>query len=291
MKSGIDVLAEAVASRRALLFVGAGVSNEIGLPPWKTLVEHMAEALGLTADELESQAVSHQTLAEYYRIRMGSIGPLRSWMDRRWNVPEEAIRKSRLHELIVALDFPRIYTTNYDRNLEIAYQCQDRPYHRIANARDLAAASDDVTQIIKFHGDFDDDASLVLAESDYFRRLNFDSPLDTKFRADALGRTVLFIGYSMTDINIRLLLHKIWQTWSGSGYEADRPQSFVFMPRANEVQDAVLAQWGITVVPGGGGDPGSALTSFLEELLERRDALRQQDKTKPRKGNHNAQAD
>jgi hypothetical protein len=47
----------------------------------------------------------------------------------------------------------------------------------------------------------------VLTETDFLNRLSFDSPLDIKLHADALGRTVLFIGYSMTDPNIRLLLH------------------------------------------------------------------------------------
>ena len=43
------------------------------------------------------------------------------------------------------------------------------------------------------------------------------APAD-EFRADALGRTNLFIGYSMSDPNIRLLLHSIWQTWEKSGH-------------------------------------------------------------------------
>src|SRR3954463_15916107 len=92
-----------------------------------------------------------------------------------------------------------------------------------------------ITQIVKFHGDFDDDGSLVITETDYFNRLAFDAPLDVKFRSDALGKTVLFIGYSMTDLNIRLLLHKLWRTWQVSGYERDRPKSFVFMARGNRL--------------------------------------------------------
>lgn len=270
MSDDLDVLADALRGRKAILFVGAGVSISVGLPSWDVLIEHMIESLELSEDELDGRSVSHQTLAEYYRLRMGSIGPLRSWMDRQWKVSEESVRKSRLHQLIVDLDFPRIYTTNYDRTLEIAYQSRQRPYHRIANARDLAAAPEGATQIIKFHGDFDDDDSLVLAESDYFRRLAFDSPLDTKFHSDALGHTLLFIGYSMTDINIRLLLHRIWQAWIAAGHEADRPRSFVFMPRPNRIQQAVLSRWGITPITGSGTDPEHSLTEFLSQLLERR---------------------
>src|SRR5205085_1237171 len=191
----------------------------------------------------------------------GNIGSLRSWMDRHWKVSEEQVRTSKIHELIVALEFPIIYTTNYDRNLEVAFEIHDRPFVKVANARDVAKTIEGVTQIVKFHGDFDDDESLVIAETDYFNRLSFDTPLDIKFRADALGRTILFIGYSMSDMNIRLLLHSLWQTWRQSGYENNRPKSFVFMTRSDPVQQAVLAQWGITTMIGEGKDPEQALTT------------------------------
>lgn len=272
MQSLMDELVTSIRERRAILFVGAGVSMSVGLPSWQMLIEHMAKDLDLDEDVVASPNVTYQMLAEYYRLRHGSIGPLRSWMDRNWKVSHEKVEASRVHDLIVALDFPIIYTTNYDRNLEVAFDVHERPYVKVANARDVAKSTGDATQIVKFHGDFDDDASLVLAETDYFDRLSFDSPLDIKFRADALGRTVLFIGYSMSDMNIRLLLHRLWHTWKQSGYEHDRPRSFVYMARANPVQEAVLARWGITVLGGGGDDPEEALCAFLAELREKVEA-------------------
>jgi hypothetical protein len=266
----MDDLVAAIRARRAILFVGAGVSMSVGLPSWRALVGHMAEELGLAADVLDAGEITYQTLAEYYRLQAGSIGPLRSWMDRQWHVSRKQVEHSLIHNLIVELDFPIIYTTNYDRNLEVAFQIHGKPYDRIANARDIASARDSTTQIVKFHGDFDDDASLVLAESDYFNRLSFDSPLDVKFRADALGRTILFIGYSMSDINIRLLLHRLWQSWARSGHDRDRPRSFVFMTQSNPIQDAVLGNWGLTVLHGDGQDPGTSLSEFLQVLKDRR---------------------
>jgi hypothetical protein len=266
--SEIDELARAIRRRSAVLFVGAGVSMSVGLPSWQSLVQHMAEELNLPREIVDNGDVTYQTLAEFYRLQAGSIGPLRSWMDRQWHVSRETVEQSRLHKLIVELNFPVIYTTNYDRNLELAFDIHGCSYNRIANARDIAAAKSSATQIVKFHGDFDDDASLVLAETDYFNRLSFDSPLDVKFRADALGSTILFVGYSMSDVNIRLLLHRLWQTWAQSGYERDRPRSFVFMPAASVVQEAVLGNWGITMLHGQVDEPSEALTLFLDRLLQ-----------------------
>lgn len=176
MLSPIEELARSVRERRAILFVGAGVSMSVGLPSWRKLIDHLVEDLGIDDGIIAPSDVSYQTLAEFYRLKRGTIGPLRSWMDRNWSVSHEKVRRSEIHRLIVALDFPIIYTTNYDRNLEVAFEVHSRDYVKVANAKDIAKASNGVTQIVKYHGDFDDDSSLILAETDYFDRLSFDSP-------------------------------------------------------------------------------------------------------------------
>jgi hypothetical protein len=260
-------LAQRIAERRAILFVGAGVSMNVGLPSWRKLTEHMVDELSPDRSLITRPDLSYQTIAEYYRLSQGSIVSLSRWLDREWNVCRDRIAASAIHEMIVSLEFPIIYTTNYDRNLETAFELHGRPYIKVTNAHDVARASGEVTQIIKFHGDFDEPESLVLAESDHFDRLSFDSPLDVKFRSDALGLTVLFIGYSMSDMNIRLLLYRLWRTWSNSGFEKERPPSFIFMPCPNPVQEAVLGHWGISMLSGDDDDPGMALQGFLELLL------------------------
>ncbi|HEV2559258.1 MAG TPA: SIR2 family protein [Microvirga sp.] len=267
-------LVNAIRSRQAILFAGAGVSMTVGLPSWRTLIQHIADEMNLDPETVSSPELNYLTLAEFYRIRQGSIGSLRSWMDRNWSIDEEALRQSRVHQLICELDFPIIYTTNFDRNLETALQVHGRDFVKIVNAKDVARVRDGVTQIVKFHGDFDDDQSIVIAETDYLDRLSFESPLDIKFRSDALGKTILFIGYSLSDLNIRFLLHRLWKTWRASGFERDRPQSYVFMMRPNPIESAVLEQWGIKVIANEAVPAEHALETFLGELA---DAVHERD--------------
>lgn len=115
--SRLAELKDAVGQRAAYLFVGAGVSMSVGLPSWKVLIEHMEREIAVPPSGGSERQYTYQMLAEYFLLKQGSIGGLRSWMDRTWSVSEDAVARSKLHRLIVQLDFPVIYTTNYDRNL------------------------------------------------------------------------------------------------------------------------------------------------------------------------------
>lgn len=249
--------------------MGAGVSGDLGVPTWRDLIDHMASELGYDSTEFARLGSNYLTLAEHYRIEHGSIGPLRSWMDTKWNVSDAKLLVSPVHKLIVSLDFPIIYTTNYDRNLENAFRVHKRSISKIVNVRDITRAREGDTQIVKFHGDLEDDSSIVLTETDYYDRLSLESPLDTKLRADALGKSILFIGYSLADINVRLLLHRLSRTWKGSGFGKHRPKSYIFLPRPNPIQNSVLAQWDIEVITGETESPGDGLRIFLEQLYQK----------------------
>ncbi len=265
MKKHTKEIVSALKRRHAVLFVGAGVSMSVGLPSWKTLVDHILSELRLDVSVMHDPDISYQTIAECYRVEHGDIASLCEWMRQNWRVSPERIERSELHRLIVELDFPVIYTTNYDSNLEIAYDVYGKRYAKISHARDIASAPAGVTRIISITAT----STMKHAHPDrnrLFQPAAFDSPLDVRFRSDALEATVLFIGYSMSDLNIRLLLHRIWSTWRRSGHEKDRPPSYVFMYRPNPVQEAVLRNWGVTVLAGEGADPQQALLAFIQGL-------------------------
>lgn len=174
-------LAQAVRAQRVILFVGAGVSENLGLPTFAELVQYLAKELNYDP-EIYATHGDYLALAEYYQLEKGNIGSLRSWLDRTWHTRVD-ISKSEIHKLIVDLDFPIIYTTNYDTWLEQSYSLYKRGYMKIANVGDLTKVRPGIPQIVKYHGDFEDDDSIVLTESSYFSRLDFESPLDVKLRS------------------------------------------------------------------------------------------------------------
>src|SRR5262249_23077967 len=149
------------------------------------------------------------------------------------------------HGLIVELGFPFIYTTNWDRWLELSHEHHNAPFSRVVNVADLTKAVPGQTQIVKFHGDFSDDESLVLTDERSYERLSIETFLDIKLRADSIGRSLLFLGYSLSDVNLRLMLHPLTKLWTATAYKDKRPRSFIFLTKPNEVQSAILERRGI----------------------------------------------
>jgi hypothetical protein len=210
---------------------------------------------------------SYLELAEYYEIERLGLGSLLSKLDQEWHDASIDIERSYVHRLLPEVQAPRIYTTNFDQWIERAYERLGRPYTPVVTITDTRSIKEGVPQIIKFHGDFTQDASIVLTESSYFERLSFESPLDLKMRADALGRTILFLGYSLRDINMRLLMFKLNKLWEAPSVMAARPQSYMVLGRTNPVQEAVLRRRGIEPIVSAGEDPGRGLEEFLHELV------------------------
>lgn len=259
----MHALTAAVRERRAILFVGAGVSMNLGLPSFDQLVDHLATELDYDPEIFATHG-GYLELAEYYSLEKGSLVDLLSWMEREWHSGIN-IAKSRVHEEIVKLRFPIIYTTNYDSWLERAHCHYGEPYRKVATVEDLASRTTDQTEIIKFHGDFDDESSIVLTESQYFDRLDFESPLDIQLRADLQTHCVLFVGYSLSDINLRYMLYKLNHLWKTST-SIPRNPSFIFLTRPNPVQERVLKSRGITPLVSECDEPQQGLKEFLAKL-------------------------
>ena len=259
-------LAAAIRAKKVILFAGAGLSMNLGLPSFNGLIDKLAEDLGFDAEVFHSCG-DYLALAEYYYQKKGSLGPLRSWMDTNWHSSEFDLNKSEIHKTIVDLDFPTIYTTNYDLWIEKSFELHSKDFCKIANVADLAEVQDSVTHIVKLHGDFDDDESIVLTESSYFNRLDFESPLDIMLRSDVLGKSVLFVGYSLADINIRYLLHKLHNQWEKSSSSKGRPKSYIFLTKPNIVQEELLRARGVTPIIAETDNPKESTLLFLKELM------------------------
>ena len=262
----LEELRDLNRNRKLIPFVGAGLSARLGLPTWSSLIDTIAEDLQYDPEVFKLSGNELQ-LAEFYVVNRG-IGSLRSQMDRNFNPSDDKIKSSRAHSALVEMKPHLIYTTNYDCIIERAFKLKNVNCQTIANIDDIAKAVHKITQIVKFHGSFNDDASLVLTESSYFDRLDFESPIDIKLRADMLGKCLLFIGYSLSDINIRYMLYKLHKLRQKAKLDTNRkPSAYLTTFGVKEIQKSLLAQWGVVVVELDPSDKEESINNFLEALI------------------------
>lgn len=93
----------------------------LGLPSWSQLVDHIATELGYDPDIYRTFG-SALELAEYYKLKKGKIGPLRSWMDRMWHSSDIDIKKSKVHEYIAKANFLLYILQITTDGLKLPYQ-------------------------------------------------------------------------------------------------------------------------------------------------------------------------
>lgn len=192
-----------VLNGEAALFVGAGVSRNAGFVDWKALLSDIASELDLDIGK-EHDLLA---LAQYHVNGNGGRGELNQQLIDAFTRDAE---RTEVHEVLARLPIDTVWTTNYDRLLEKAYEDAGRLVEVKLSIQNLAQArrGRDVT-VYKMHGCVSQPHDAVLTKQDYEiydldRRLFTDS-----LKGDFIEKTLLFLGFSFTDPNVERILAKV----------------------------------------------------------------------------------
>ena len=249
-------------------FIGSGFSMSLDFPSWGTIIRELAIELDWDSDVfMQSGNNNYLQLAEYYCIIKGGRSELRRLMEKKMYLADDIIKASVLHQKLVQLSPKIIYTTNYDEAIESSFRVHNKNHTVIRNINDFVNSQDGNTLIYKFHGDFIHENSLVLTESSYFDRLSFDHPLDIRLRSDVLNNTLLFLGYSLSDINMRYLFYKLGHIQSQLNKNSQHKTAIMVTFNISEIQKAILRQWKIETYELDPIDKTQSLIDFLEKLM------------------------
>lgn len=216
--------------------------------------------------------------AEYLFTQRGSLGDALSQLILQLEQHYDAAGRPKItgspaHLHLAELDTPAIYTTNWDSWIERALTTARRSYYVVRSSNELACPkivpgeSKDARMspyIIKFHGDFSRPDTIVFKQTDYFRRMRFDDPLDIRLQADIFGNTVLFLGYSFGDPNIQYIWYRLAE--SLKTVKAPR-RSYLLTRDSNPVMHSFLEKHFIDVITVSGLDIQEATTQLLSELV------------------------
>lgn len=232
-----------IARRRSVLFLGAGISknasNAAGERP-KDWGEYLRYAAGQVADlgkraEIVGciDANDFLTACELVRKHLRPDTFKRTLLD---EFVEKRFTHGQIHDDICALDSRFVLTTNFEKIYENhANQVQHntvivKSYHD----SDVADAFRRTQRVVlKVHGSVDSPEKAIFTRSDYARARTEHGHFYQLLEALFLTHTFVFLGASMKDPDIQLLLENYAYRFSGS-----RPH-FMVMSRGS-VPAAVL---------------------------------------------------
>lgn len=134
-----------------------------------------------------------------------------------------------LSSAIFDINPAHIITTNYDQLLESSKNIFCEQYQVIVYDKDLLNA-DKGKYIIKMHGDLSDASSIVLKEQDYLDYSQKHVLIELFIKSLLTDHIVLFLGYSLNDYNIKLILSWLNYMRSQNGaFDVDRRVGYLIL--------------------------------------------------------------
>jgi NAD-dependent SIR2 family protein deacetylase len=203
-----NALVDRIADGMCIPFLGAGTSLGAGAPSAASL----SKKLAVLCEYPGRDPYDFLKVAQYYRMKVDDYAPRREIIK---VLRDKNIRPSPAHEALAALPFRYIITTNYDNLIERALIGQGKEptvmtYKVGSNVTEIATPpTEDKPIVYKIHGSMDDPQSMIVTEDDMVNWmaavLMADPPIPQAIRT-LFKESVLFIGYALTDWNIRVLL-------------------------------------------------------------------------------------
>ncbi|MHC5202185.1 SIR2 family protein [Myroides sp. LJL119] len=197
--NNIALIKKAINNDKLVVFAGAGVSKDSGLPLWGELIQ---EIKGFLNEDIEED--DPLKIAQFLYNEKG---------EKEYNdIIKDALYRNietytPLHELIFELNPQHIITTNYDYFFEDVINNKGLPFSVVSKDIDLPYAGHK-NLLIKYHGDFQNQ-NIVFKETDYLEFSKNHTLKEIFVKSLFSNKVILFIGYSVGDINLKLLIRDI----------------------------------------------------------------------------------
>lgn len=212
-----EALVREIADRRVVLFVGSGISKLAHglMPTWSALLINLAQKLEKKVDQkLVKTLLSKKQLLDAAQIVTDGIekADLNAELRRVFQVrpaPYNDVYKS-----LLSLDLKTIVTTNYDEFLERNF---DHFSGGVAAYNISKHTSRDLLEqirspqrtIVKMHGCITEPNDIVLDRLSYFTARYDNHGFFDVLTALFTTNTVLFVGYSLGDPDLQIILENI----------------------------------------------------------------------------------
>lgn len=234
-QANIDSIVTAQKNDNLTVFIGAGFSKfaettTIKFPSWSELME-------VLKNDLATKETDFLKIAQLYYLQFGEY---KLYQKLREFVPLHATPSDLHIELFQTLKPKYVITTNWDNLLEKTINNNGLVYDAIKTEADLIKSSLP-RKLIKIHGDFDNH-NIVFKEDDYLN-YSINNPIFDNFLKHILSTTtVLFLGYSYSDNDLKQIIKWIEKNSNIS------PPRYLLIKENNSSQNIYLENHGIKVL-------------------------------------------
>lgn len=235
----IEKIKQINSNENLVIFVGAGVSKNSGVCSWWELVKEIADKIGenkctsceikdlicgecgeqiemCSIDGYDCKLKYDFSAEDFLRIPQHfyeSFGDTEEEKKPYYDFLKDKFCSDEyetniIDEIIVKLQPEHIITTNYDHLLENVNDPRVSKYAVITKDDDILSKKGR-NYIIKMHGDIDDIQNIVLKEDDYLNYSQNHIIIETFIKALLIDKTFLFVGYSLNDNNLKLIMSYI----------------------------------------------------------------------------------
>lgn len=218
-----DNLVEELAYRRCIIFIGSGVSatakNDKGESPevWSTFLENIKDLMKNPSND-DKRFVKKMLEEKNYLLALQAIHDLCDSGEYSNYLKNNYLRKnytpSKIHKYIKEIDSKIVVTTNFDKLYETA--CSDFQGYVVFDYTQTKSIVGCIKSpeniIIKAHGNIDDTAKIVFTAEQYYAAQEKYPEFYILLSALFLTHTVVFLGYSLQDPDINLLLQFLHNT-------------------------------------------------------------------------------
>ncbi len=253
-----NILIEKIRNRDVILWVGSGFSIVAGYPSAKQLgdiIKQNVESEKLKFFEnKELDGIAEEYTQIYSREKLERI-LIDSFSAEPTNI--------EYHKMIAKIpQIETIITTNYDKLFEKAYA---EDLVKIVSDIDIAkSANDKLVNLYKIHGCIDSPDKIIITKSDYrkfFTTGQFDL-LWNALKVLATQHSILFIGYSFEDQNIKYIFEEILKHLGDN-----HKDYFLISPNIPEHKQQVLNQYSIKYIPMKAEDAIPEIFKIIDEHI------------------------
>lgn len=269
-------LIEAFKSDRAGLFIGAGLSKSVGLPSWQELLLDLIDLVKTNQYNNDTEYINQLTKlarkpSKYLVVAQELKDSLQADFTKyiMKTFDEECPSPKEIHKKVVKLPYKFIITTNYDTLIEDAFVEVFSKQAKVRTFKESADVSYDLWGnrkfILKAHGDASSpQQGIILTERDYrdviFNMLGYKSILQTLFST----KTILFLGSSLDDPELKLLLSFIHNAFHGGG---PKHYALISNDKMNKVEaDNWRKNYNIQILPYSSDKNHAELEKFIDDL-------------------------